>query len=167
MLLVRAWMGQHNAAATGQWRTGWSWYKTDNGGRKVNNWQRLPSVLEAAVARLRQVQIECRPALTVIAMSDTPKTLFYVDPPYPAETRSKWSKTSYRHEMSEADHRELARALHAIRGKAVVSSYHGLYDELYRDWRLVEMETQTDGRATRRRRVEVLYLSPNCDVAYF
>jgi hypothetical protein len=29
------------------------------------------------------------------------------------------------------------------------------------------METQTDGRATRRKRIEVLYLSPNCDVLHF
>ncbi len=159
-LLVRAWQTQSQTGATGTWRGSWSLFKAFGGGRRGASWIGLPEMIERVTERLRGVQIECRPALQVLHNMDGPETLFYLDPPYPAATRSRWGSNGYRHEMTDDDHRELARAVHALRGMAIVSSYHGLYDELYADWQTAEIQTHTDGRARHVQRTEVLYLSP-------
>jgi DNA adenine methylase len=87
--------------------------------------------------RLLRVQIENRPASEVIALYDGEQTLFYCDPPYPHETRG--DTKSYKYEMSEQDHIELARVLKVARGKVALSGYRcDLLDELYRGWRCTE-----------------------------
>ncbi len=107
---------------------------------------------------------ENRPAFEVIQQFDDPETLFYVDPPYPISTRN--GRDRYTHEMTDDEHRELARRLRDIKGMAVVSGYPcELYDELYPDWRRVERKAFADGA---RERTEVLWLSPNIrDVSLF
>ncbi len=90
-----------------------------------------------AAARIARVSLECLPALDIIAKYGAHETcLLYVDPPYPGSTRCK-SQDGYRHEMhGDAEHRELAEALHAARAAVVVSGYPSdLYDrELFADW---------------------------------
>ena len=112
--------------------------------------------------RLRRVQIENRPALNVLAAFDNEDTVFYIDPPYPHESRSKWN--GYVCEMSDDDHRALAEALREIKGRAVVSGYDcDLYAELYADWRLVrgtERKVQSspvEGGSRRKSRAEVCW----------
>jgi len=117
--------------------------------------------LWAIVARLRTVQLECSPALEVIARFDTPHTCFYVDPPYPKTTRShRWGRDAYKHELGTAEeHEELAETLHRVRGMVVLSGYRSeLYDRLYADWARADKRTQTlrGGGAT-----ESLWLSPS------
>lgn len=92
---------------------------------------RMPST----AARLLAVQIECRPAVDIIAKyGAAPDALLYVDPPYPAETRNG---TNYRHEMPHrAEHEALSAALHGCEATVVLSGYAcDLYDlELYAGW---------------------------------
>ena len=91
--------------------------------------------------RLLKAQIECRPAIDIIAHCDSRSTLFYCDPPYVHSTRN--SDTDYKGEMSDDNHRELAEALAGIEGRAAVSGYRSeLYDQLFDGWH------RTDGRAT-------------------
>jgi DNA adenine methylase len=59
----------------------------------------------------------------VIQKNDTEQTLFYVDPPYLHSLRSAVSTKAYRHEMTDAQHEELATLLHSVKGKVVVSGY--------------------------------------------
>jgi DNA adenine methylase len=99
--------------------------------------------------RIRDVTLECLPALEVIARygRDT-GCLLYVDPPYLFDTRSR--SGIYRHEMGdEPEHRELAAALHACRSAVVLSGYaHPLYDDdLYADWHRTEMRAGTGQNA--------------------
>ena len=58
--------------------------------------------------------------------------LFYCDPPYLGEMRSKkWRGAAYRHEFSQDDHLALAEALHQMCGMVVLSGYaHTLYADL-------------------------------------
>lgn len=90
-----------------------------------------------AAERLRHVSLECLPALDIVAKYGAdPEVLLYVDPPYLGSTRTR-SQDGYREEMrGEADHRELAEALHAARAAVVLSGYASdLYDrELYPGW---------------------------------
>lgn len=135
-LYVRAWQSIHGAPARGQmgWRyeraAGRGWSRT-----VVDAWNETEGLL-AIAARLKGVQVECDDALRVIRRFDAPDTLFYVDPPYPAETRSeRWATAAYKHELAEADHRRLAELLRGVQGMVVLSGYAcPLYAALYGDW---------------------------------
>lgn len=85
--------------------------------------------------RLRHVTLENRPATQVIQQWDSPSTVHYVDPPYVMDTRTAEHAEVYVNEMTDDDHRELAKVLHGCAGRVVLSGYPGaLYDELYADW---------------------------------
>lgn len=128
-------------------RAGWRHY-VDPG----NVGTAFPSYLDgyvdrmaAAAERLHHVTLECRPALEIIerygACEDV---LLYVDPPYLGSTRSQ--DRSYRHEMmTDDEHRDLAKALHACKASVVLSGYASdLYDrELYAGWHRQEFLTGT------------------------
>ena len=96
--------------------------------------------LKQVACRLRRVQIECDDALAVIKRFDDPGALFYIDPPYVADTRClRWRSDGYVNEYSDDQHRELSESLHQVSGNVVLSGYpSGLYSDLYRDWNFVE-----------------------------
>ncbi len=163
-LVCRAAMG-FGGAAVSRRSTGFRNDATRAWSTPAKDFARWPDHVPAFTRRLRGVIIENRPALEVIEMFDDPETLFYVDPPYPISTRN--GRDRYKHEMTDDEHRELARRLRSIQGMAVVSGYPcELYDgELYADWRRVERKALADGA---RERTEVLWLSPNIrDVSLF
>lgn len=117
------------------------------------------NVLYAAAKRLRLVQIENRDALKLITEMDSPDTLFYLDPPYPANTRT--DKKRYALELNqEEQHRELAKVILHLKGLVVLSGYHcELYEELFerRRWKRVDKITMANGGG---KRIESLWLSP-------
>jgi DNA adenine methylase len=103
----------------------------------VSRWLGSVEGLPEIALRLVRVQIENRPALEVIKLYDGKETLFYCDPPYPHETRG--DTKSYRYEMSDANHAELARVLKSAKGKVAISGYRcQLMDQLYKGWRCME-----------------------------
>lgn len=102
-----------------------------------------------AAERLRRVVIENRPAAEIVRLYNAPDTVLYCDPPYLASTRTglsnnKRTSGDYAHDTNtEADHRELAEALHESRSAVLLSGYPSpLYDELYGDWDRVEVSVQ-------------------------
>lgn len=99
----------------------------------VSRWLGAVEGLPEIAQRLQRVQIENAPALEVIRRYDTPGTLFYLDPPYVHASRGDAS--AYGHEMTDADHCDLAALLRRIKGRAVLSGYRcNLYDELFAGW---------------------------------
>ncbi|MGV9838028.1 DNA adenine methylase [Nocardia niigatensis] len=110
--------------------------------------------------RLRNVSLESRSAAEIVEAYGTGprarRTLIYIDPPYPGNTRAR----NYRIEaLSEQTHIEIAAAARAADATVVVSGYAcELYDQrLYPDWYRYELPaftTQGDGPADR---VEVLW----------
>lgn len=113
--------------------------------------------------KLRYAHIECDTALETIRRFDAPETLFYLDPPYPHETRSQDAREGYSHEMTNQDHRQLADALQNIEGMAVVSGYNcPLYEEIFDGWERKDKQT-IDLMANER--VESLWLSPSASKA--
>ncbi len=65
------------------------------------------------------------------------KRFFYCDPPYPHDSRK--DVKAYAFEMTDDDHRQLAKVLHSTRGKVAISSYQSpLMSELYGDWICIE-----------------------------
>lgn len=123
----------------------------------VSRWLGSIEDLSAIAQRLLRVQIENAPALEVLNRYDSPETLFYCDPPYVHDTRG--DSNAYGNEMTDEDHRDLARSLHRAVGKVAISGYHGpLYDELYKDWYRVEADPRLC-HSVKTERTEILWLN--------
>lgn len=138
--------------------TGWRFYGDPAGtstpmpGYLHGYVERMPP----AAWRLRQVSLECRPALDVIAdYGQHPSVCIYADPPYLGSTRA----VGYRHEMGREDqHRELAEALRSCKAAVVLSGYHSpLYQDLYDGWHRLEMQSGTGQAGGYQARTEVLW----------
>lgn len=125
-----------------------------------------PQEVPAFVERLRGVTIESRDALYLMARTDRPDTLFYVDPPYPHGTRGncRGVRQKYAQELTDDDHRRLAGVLQDLQGMVVLSGYPcELYDrELFAGWERHERRALADGG---RARTEVVWLNPACSAA--
>lgn len=154
------------AGPTAQWRTGWRRQKklarrADGTGAMTSAARVFANVshLHTVAARLRGVFIEEEDALKIIRNYDGVRTLHYVDPPYPAETRKAWKTTAYRHEMTDEQHRELASVLHDCVGMVILSGYRcALYDELFPapNWASFSRSARTNGRGSA---LEMLWLN--------
>ena len=136
-------------------KVGW---KVDIQGRErsyaVKYWNGMPEKIMEAAARLKEVQIECRPALDVIRRFDFENVLIYADPPYLLSTR--FGKQS-REEMSEKDHIALLEALRESRAKVILSGYENeLYNKILEGWQKEETVSMTQKQKMAR---EVLWMN--------
>lgn len=108
------------------------------GGETVSRWnnaiEKLHDVAEVIRSNFQITNLDYSDCISRLDFSDA---FFYVDPPYPLECRA--SSNDYKFEFSEEQHRDLARRLHAIEGKAMISSYDcPLMQELYGDWTMIK-----------------------------
>ena len=129
---------------SGKIGTGWSFSVTTSihkMARATASYLSAIEMLPEISARLLQVQIENKDFREIFAIYDTPRTLFYCDPPYVQSARK--DKKVYRYEMSDDDHKELLDILLGIKGLAVVSGYDNpLYKVLDEaGWERYEFET--------------------------
>lgn len=158
-LFVLAWQGR----SRNSWTAGWRFQRTTHR-RSRSPADDFADVdrLHAIAARLRHVQIEKDDALAVIERFDTPRAVFYCDPPYLESTRSgRWAANAYANELTDEDHVALSEVLHRIEGMALVSGYDSpLYDELYGGWQKVTKRATTDHRGAEVKRTECLWISP-------
>ncbi len=123
----------------------------------VSRWlgsiEQLPHIAE----RLMRVQIENRPAMDVVKIYDSEETLFYCDPPYPHESRG--DSKAYLYEMSDDEHRNLAKCLGSVQGKVVLSGYDcPLMTKLYKGWRRVHAPAKIC-HSVKKERSEVLWVN--------
>lgn len=168
-LVVRSFMGHGANSATARAKSGFRADANNAGTSPARDWVNFPEALALVAARLRGVVIESRPAQEIIARFDKPKTLFYVDPPYVWETRTKPNSVTgepwhgYRHEMDNAAHEELLRQLLALEGMVVLSGYRcELYDDLLGGWERIDREARADAQGLR---MERLWLNPAASAA--
>lgn len=150
--------GLAQTASEGRWAacTG-----TSRGGMSgsVRRWLGGIDKLEDIAERLLRVQIENRPANDVIKFYDSPKTLFYCDPPYIHSTRG--DSKAYSYEMTNAEHEELAGVLNNVKGKVALSNYDcELMDHLYPSpkWRKF-VAPEKIIHSTKDKRTEVLWMN--------
>jgi DNA adenine methylase len=128
----------------------------------VNAWWTAIELLPEIIERLRRVQIICQPASEAIPRFDHPDGLIYCDPPYVHATRSEGGRDVYGFEMSDEEHRLLAKILHSCKSKVVLSGYPSkLYDNLYADWRRIDFDiaNHASGGKRKARETECLWLS--------
>lgn len=120
------------------------------------NWYRLPEWIIDTAERLRQVQIECRPALEIIKRFDSEGVFMYIDPPYLLSTRLR---KQYKHEMDEGQHKELLEALLASKAKIMLSGYDSeLYNRYLQDWKRLEFKSCAEHGKPR---TEVVWMNYN------
>jgi len=130
---------------------------------RTSAWRNLPRVIAEAGDRLQQAIIENLPWNEVMKRYDSEATLFYLDPPYLAETRK--AKKVYRLEMSHLDHVRLLLAAREVQGKVILSGYDSdPYDQLLPGWTRSEFDAAA--RAGKKaangklpRRTEVLWMN--------
>lgn len=159
---VRCWMAFGASTDSTSWRH--STGRKENGGPdNPKLWNRVPNTIYEVARRLKDVQIENRPALDIIRRFDGPNVLVYADPPYLQDTRTA-HRDQYNHEMSDADHVELLEALNRHSGMVLLSGYDcELYQDMLFDWQVVRTSAQAERGAAR---IECLWLNPAvCDVA--
>lgn len=165
--VIRSFMGFGSGAAFSKhatgFRTGARGERNAGAATDLLSW---PAAVPAFTARLRGVTIESRDALYLMARTDGPGSLFYVDPPYPLSTRgnARGVRQKYAQELTDDDHRRLAGVLHDLQGMVVLSGYPcDLYDvELFAGWERFERQALADGA---RKRTEVVWLNPACSAA--
>ncbi len=150
---ARMMMG-HGFRTTGE-KVGW---KNDVQGREAayaaNSWRKLPTIIQEAAERLRGVQIENRSALELITRFNYPNVLIYADPPYLLQTRHG---KQYRHEMTDADHRDLLDALKSHKGPVLLSGYESqLYNDALKGWYRDEVAAYAQ---TAKKRREILWMN--------
>lgn len=160
LTVIRSFMGFGSASVSKQ-ITGFRANSSRSGTTPARDWMNYPEALRLTIQRLQGVVIENRDASECMRQHDAPTTLHYVDPPYVHETRYLKNKThQYRHEMTNADHRDLAEVLHSLVGMVMLSGYHHpMYDELYAGWRRIERAALADGAKPR---TEVLWMNDAC-----
>lgn len=154
--VVRAYMGFGTSSATKR-PTGFRGDSNKSGTTPAHDWANYADAIPGIVERLRGVVIENDLAVAIIKKYDCSDGLFYIDPPYMAETRSKGQFGNYQHEMSNEDHVELLDLLQEVDGRVMISAYScPLYEEKLKDWQRIEKTTHADGALDR---VEVLWLN--------
>ena len=104
----------------------WGRARSDNFGTR---WDIRKDRLGWIHDRIRHVQIECRDALDILREWDGQDTVFYCDPPYILETRSK--RKYYAVERGDSYHEEMVDTLTRVEGRVVLSGYvHPIYNRL-------------------------------------
>lgn len=152
LTVVRAFQGFGSNAHSNI--TGFRAFVRSTGTAVGKDWCSYPDALRLVIDRLRGVVIENRAALDVMKAQDSTDTLHYVDPPYVPSTRKA---NSYRHEMTDYDHEELAEFLHGLKGFVALSGYSSdMYYDLYGDWRCFQKTANADGA---RKRTECLWVN--------
>lgn len=123
--VVKAWFGIGDSIDN---ETGFR-VSLSQGGSTTGPWLTYVDYLHLYSNRLRGVIIENLDFAEVIERYDKPDTLFYLDPPYSTELRSK--KHAYRFDFKFDDHERLFRVLDKIKGRWFLSGYlSGPYESL-------------------------------------
>lgn len=158
---VRCWMAFGATTGSTSWRNS-TGNKKDGGPDSPKLWSGLPDVVYQVAIRLKDAQIENRPALDIIRRFDGPNVLIYADPPYVRGTRTA-HRNQYHHEMTDNDHVELLEALHKHSGMVLLSGYDcELYRDMLPDWQMVTTRTTAE-RGTIR--TECLWINHSAEYA--
>ncbi len=158
LTVFRSFAGFGSASTNGDFATGFRANSAKSGTTPAHDWVNYPGHVGMFTERLKGVIIENRDAVDVMLQHDGPETVHYVDPPYPHETRNmQRGNASYAFDMTDDDHRDLAKVLDELEGMVVLSGYRSeIYNELYGDWRTLEKQAIADGG---RSRTEVLWMN--------
>lgn len=90
--------------------------------------------LDGLSARLAGVQFEWGDFVE-LGRYDHPKTFWFFDPPWEADTRADWAGERYEFEFKPEDYKRLATFATKLKGRVAVLGYGGgLMAELFAEW---------------------------------
>lgn len=113
--------------------------------------------------RISGVQIECRDALKVIEMNDTPESFFYVDPPYVGACQGHYDG------YSQEDFDALISLLSRIKGKFLLSSYRNeslTQAVSLNNWYQIELKINTNPTGSNKSRTKIEVLTANYPINF-
>lgn len=117
----------------------WRNVQTYGGPRCATMWNCLPKIITDISDRLKEAQIECVDAITLIQRYNDENTLIYCDPPYLRDLRKK---NMYAVEMDDDAHKQLLSVLKESKSKIILSGYDSkLYNTELSGWFTAEKET--------------------------
>jgi DNA adenine methylase len=138
-------------------KSGWRTGKVKN---TAIDYQNVLQRLSAFELRFRRIMIECLDFRECILRYDTPKTMFFVDPPYVDR------EDLYKGGFTENDHIELSKILNNVSGKVLLSYYADpLILELYKGWRIHTVRAHVGSvlKVGQNKKVETEYYFMNYD----
>lgn len=148
---VRCWMG---FGCSNLYKNGFKSGQQTHSPNPARAWASLSDVMEAASERLRNVQIECLPALELIKRYNTEDVFMYVDPPYLHGTRKNYL---YKHEMQNKEHEELLKVLTKHPGRILLSGYENeMYNDYLSGWNKAYKNTRAENGLAR---TEILWMN--------
>lgn len=148
---VRCWMG---FGCANLYKNGFKSGQQTNSPNPAKAWAKLSEVMEIASERLKNVQIECLPALELISRYDTEDVFMYIDPPYLHGTRKNYL---YKYEMENQEHEELLKVLVKHPGKILLSGYENeMYNDYLSGWNKAYKNTRAEKGLAR---TEVLWMN--------
>jgi len=133
-------------------RTSWGFVKTGSNcsvrgmAQPVAAYIKTIRMLPKIGERLEGVKIHHRDYKEILADYDAEDTLFYLDPPYPKDTRRDgW----YSFEMSDKDHEQLVARINQLDGSVILSGYpNDIYQRLeVAGWKRVEFDRSCNAAA--------------------
>ena len=148
---VRCWMG---FGCGNLYQNGFKSGKQAKSPNPARAWGELSETMRLATKRLQGVQIENLPAVELIERYNTEDVFIYADPPYLHGTRKNYL---YKHEMTDANHKELLDVLVRHKGKVRWSGYdNDMYNNTLQGWNKVQKATIAEGG---RARIETLWMN--------
>lgn len=122
----------------------------------ASSWNTYRECFLGITERLKTVTIENLSYEKLFQKYDSKETLWYLDPPYVPETRTK--KHSYREDWSNLKHLSFVNEVKNLKGQVVLSGYESdIYQEL-NDWEKQYREAKCQKGASR---TEVLWIKKN------
>lgn len=127
---------------------------------QVSAWLSSVEELDVVHARLKRVLIlKPTDAMRLLPRYDKPKWLYYLDPPYLAETRE--SPDVYEHEMTQDQHAGMLKTCLALKhAKVMLSAYRSdMYDKALKGWNRHErlVDNKSSSKKVKERKTECLY----------
>lgn len=118
------------------------------------------------VQRLKQAVIECQPFEIVMDRLDSPKTLFYIDPPYQGVSDPASMSAAYEgHVMTESDNAKLIELCLTSKSGIILSGYE--MDGIPDSWQkiVIDVAVHSDPRRHKRRASEIIWVNPQAQIA--
>lgn len=137
-----------------------AWSDRLRGGKPgdVNAWETIIQMIPHISERLQGVHITNEPTTELLPLADQEDMLVYCDPPYLPKTRK--AKKTYRFEMTEEQHKELAELLNGMTAQVLLSGNpSSLYDEWYEGWSVSKRDiaNHSSQQKIKESRTEVLW----------